>query len=201
MDQNHYFEGTFHPRSSSIKAIFRQRSSSIRGHLPSKVVFQQRWSSIKGRHHPRSSSKKVILLLSSSSLKGRLPSVVFFHQRSSSTKGRPPSKVVFHQSYVQYKPPCLPISKPNGEQPAAGTLAHEKSSLYDPKIGRWGLEMVHSWVIRGGEQLSLISFFDLSSPFLFNLTQLSPSLLNSPNFFFVPQNGRRGPEMVCPVII
>ena len=71
----------------------------------------------------------------------------------------------------------------------------------DPKIGRWGLEMVHSWVIRGGEQLSLNSFFDLSSPFLFNLTQLSPSLLNSPNFFFVPQNGRRGPEMVCPVII
>ena len=70
-----------------------------------------------------------------------------------------------------------------------------------PQNGRWGLEMVHPWVIRGGEQLSLNSFFDLSSPFLFNLTQLSPSLLNSPNFFFVPQNGRRGLEMVCPVVI
>ena len=49
------------------------------------------------------------------------------------------------------------------------------------------LEMVHFWFIRDGEQLSLNSFFDLSSPFFFNLTQLSPSLLNSPNFFFVPK--------------
>ena len=30
-------------------------------------------------------------------------------------------------------------------------------------------------------------FFDLSSLFFFNLPQLSPSLLDSPNLFFVPK--------------
>ena len=63
MDQNHYFDGAFHQRSSSIKVIFQHRSSSIEGHLPSKAVFHQRWSSIKGC----------------------LPSKVVFH------KSRPPS--------------------------------------------------------------------------------------------------------------
>ena len=117
MEHNHHFEGTLHQRSSSIKVILQ-----IGGHLPSKVIFHQRLSSIKGGppskvvFHQRSSSINVVFPLRLSILKGRLPSVVFFHQRSSSIKGPPPSKVVFHQSYVQY----MPISKPNGKQSAAG---------------------------------------------------------------------------------
>ena len=50
--------------------VFHQRSSSIKGRLPSKVVLHQR----------------------SSSIKGCLPSKVLFHQRSSSIKGYLPSK-------------------------------------------------------------------------------------------------------------
>ena len=118
---------------------------------------------------------------------------IYFHQRSSFIKGRPPSQVIFHQSYVQYKPPHLPISNPNGKHLAAGTIAHARSSVMDsfffgcPQNGQQGLEMVHPWVIRGGEQLSLNSFFDLSSTFFFNLPQLSPSLLDSQNYFLCPK--------------
>ena len=54
-----------------------------------------------------------------------------------------------------------------------------------PQNGRRGLEMVHPWVIRAGEQRSLNSFFDLGSPFSFTLPQLSPCLLDSPNLFFL----------------
>ena len=64
MEHDHHFEGTLRQRSSSIKVILQNRwSSPIEGHLPSKAVFHQRWSSIKGC----------------------LPSKVVFH------KSRPPS--------------------------------------------------------------------------------------------------------------
>jgi hypothetical protein len=54
-----------------------------------------------------------------------------------------------------------------------------------PQNGRRGLEMVHPWVIRAGEQRSLNSFFDLISPFFFNLPQLSHSLLEFLNPFSI----------------
>ena len=54
----------------SLKVVFHQRVSSIKGCLPSKVFFHQRLSSIKGC----------------------LPSKVIFHRSSSSIKGRLPSK-------------------------------------------------------------------------------------------------------------
>ena len=66
-------------------------SSSIKGCLPSKVVFHQR----------------------SSSIKGRFPSKVVFHRRSSSIKGCLPSKVVFHwrSSSIPELPPRYPRSE------------------------------------------------------------------------------------------
>ena len=74
--------------------VVNQRSSSIKGRLPSKVVFRQRSSSVKGRL-----LSNVVFRQMSSSIKcrlpGRLPSKVVFFQRSSSVKGRLPSKVVF----------------------------------------------------------------------------------------------------------
>ena len=66
------------------KVLFRQR------HLPAKVVFHLRWSSVKGRL-----PLKAVFRQRSSSSKGRLPSKVVFRQRSSSVKGHLPSKVVF----------------------------------------------------------------------------------------------------------
>ena len=59
-----------HPieRRLPSKVVFRQRSSFIKGHLPSKVVFCQRLSSFKGR----------------------LPLKVVFHQRSFSFLGFSP---------------------------------------------------------------------------------------------------------------
>ena len=81
-----------------------QRSSSVEGCLPSKVVFRQRSTSVKGRL-----PSKVVFCQMSSSIKGHLPlKVVFrqrlsskkvvFHQRASSIKVCLPSKFVFHQS-------------------------------------------------------------------------------------------------------
>ena len=67
--------------------VFGQRSSSIKGRLPSKVVFHQR----------SSSASKVVFCQWSSSVKGRLPSKIVFCQKSSSVKGRPSSKIVFHR--------------------------------------------------------------------------------------------------------
>ena len=74
------------------KVVFCQRSSSVKGRPPSKVVFHQRSSSVKG--HPPS---KVVFRQWSSSDKGRFPSKVVFHQRSPSVKGCLLSKVVFRQ--------------------------------------------------------------------------------------------------------
>ena len=54
----------------------QQRLSSIKGRLPSKIVFYQR----------------------SSSIKGCLPSKVIFNQMSSSNQGCLPSKITLHQS-------------------------------------------------------------------------------------------------------
>ena len=48
-------EVAFHQRSSTIKGrlpskvLFCQRSSTVKGRLPSKIVFRQRYSSVKGR--------------------------------------------------------------------------------------------------------------------------------------------------------
>ena len=66
--------------------------------LPSKIVFHQRVSSIKG-----CLALKVVFHQRLSSIKGRLPSKVIFHWRASSIKGRLPSKVVIHQgsSYIE----------------------------------------------------------------------------------------------------
>merc|ERR1712208_104633 len=78
------------------KVVVNQRSSSIKGRLPSKVVFRQRSSPVKGRllsnvvFRQRSSSVKC-------RLPGRLSSKVVFFQRSSSVKGHLPLKVIFHQ--------------------------------------------------------------------------------------------------------
>ena len=68
------------------------RSSSVKSHLPSKVVFRQRSSSIKGRL-----PSKVVLRQRSSSFKGCLSSKGVFNQRSSFIKGCLPSKAVFRQ--------------------------------------------------------------------------------------------------------
>ena len=57
-------------------------------HLPLKVVFHQRYSSIEDRL-----LSEVVFDWRSSSLKGCLPSKVVFHQRSSSIEGRLPSMV------------------------------------------------------------------------------------------------------------
>ena len=76
--------------------------SSIKGRLPSNVVFHQMSSSVKGRL-----PSKVVFCQRSSSVKCRLPSnVVFqvvFHQRSSSVKGCLRSKVVFRQGSSSIK--------------------------------------------------------------------------------------------------
>ena len=74
------------------KVVFCQKLSSIKGYLPSKVFFHKRSSSLKG--HLLS---KVVFCQRSSFVKGRLPSKVIFRQRSSSVKGRLPSKVVFRR--------------------------------------------------------------------------------------------------------
>ena len=67
-----------------------QRSYSIEGHLPSKVVFRQSLSSVKF-----CLPSNVVFCQRSSSVKGRLPSMVVFRKRSSSVKGCLLSKVVF----------------------------------------------------------------------------------------------------------
>ena len=81
-----------HQASLPSKVVFLQRLSSIKGCLPSKVVFHQRSSSFKG-----CLPSKVIFHQRLSSIKGYLPSKVVFHQKSSSIKCCLSSKFVFHQ--------------------------------------------------------------------------------------------------------
>ena len=100
-------------------------TNSIKGCLLSKVVFNQRLSSIKGRlpfvFCQMSSSiisrlpSKVVFHQSLSSVKGHLSSKVVFHQKSSSVKGRLLLKVVFRQrssssfgsfSFLGFSPEC-----------------------------------------------------------------------------------------------
>ena len=70
------------------------RSSSIKGRLPSKVVFHQSSSSING-----CMPSKVVFY------QRCLPSKVVFHPRSSSIKGCLPSKVVFCPQTAPELPP------------------------------------------------------------------------------------------------
>ena len=64
----------------ALMVVHHQRSYSIEGRLPLKVLFHQKLSFIKV-----------------SSIKSHLPSKVIFHQRVSNIKGCLTSKVVFHQ--------------------------------------------------------------------------------------------------------
>ena len=87
------------------------RSSCVIRHLPSKVVFRQRSSFLKGRL-----PSKVVFHQRSSSVKGHLPSKVIFRQRSSFVRGHLLSKDVFclRSSSVQLPPSC-PRATPRSE--------------------------------------------------------------------------------------
>ena len=110
-----FFGGGFHQRVSSIKVLFNQRLSSIKGclplkgHLPSKVVFHQMLSSTKGWlpskivFHQRSSSIKGHFYKKLSSIKVHFPSKVILHQRLSCIKGHLQSSVVFHKRMSSIK--------------------------------------------------------------------------------------------------
>ena len=97
-------------RSSSIKGIFRQRSSSVKGRL-SKVIFCQRSFSVKGRL-----LSNVVFRQRSSSVIGHLPlkSKVDLHLRQSFIKSHLPSKVVLRMSssyfgsfsFLGFSPEC-----------------------------------------------------------------------------------------------
>ena len=101
--------GIFHQRLSSLKGnlpskvVFLQSLSSINGCLPSKVIFHQMKSSIKG-----CLPSKVVFLQSLSSIKGCPLSKFVFHWWLVSIRGCLPSKVVFHQRTSLLKV-CLPI--------------------------------------------------------------------------------------------
>ena len=68
------------------------------GHLPSKVVFHRRLSSIGGRL-----PLEVVFYWRSSSIRGRLPLEVVFHLRSSAIWGRLPLEFVFHWRLSSYQ--------------------------------------------------------------------------------------------------
>ena len=101
-------------------------TKAIIGHR-SKVVFHQRWSSIKGR--PPS---KFVFHQRLSSIKWRLPSKVIIHQRLSSISF-PPSNVVFYQrlSSIKALPPlevfyhCCLLSK---------FVFHQRSSSFKGRL-------------------------------------------------------------------
>ena len=75
-----------------LKVVFQQRMSSTEGCLPQNVVFHQRSSSTEGRL-----PLKIVFQQRLPSTESRLPPKVVFHQRSSSNRGRLLPKVVFHQ--------------------------------------------------------------------------------------------------------
>ena len=93
-------------RPAMCKSSLLLRSSSLLGSilifevvfLPSKIVFHQMLSFIKG-----CPPLKVIFHRRSSSIEGRLPLKVVFHQRLSTIEGRLPSQVFFHQKSSSYK--------------------------------------------------------------------------------------------------
>ena len=92
-------EDIFHQRSSSIKGCLpskvvlnNQRSPYIKGHLPAKVVF-----------HKSYLPSKVVFPQRPSSTRGLLSSKVIFHQRPSYIKGHLSSKVVLHQRYFSIR--------------------------------------------------------------------------------------------------
>ena len=99
--------------------------SSIKGCLPSKIIFCQRLTFVKGHllsmfffHQMLSSVKvcplsKVIFCPRLSSVKGCLPSKFVFRHMSSSVKGCPPSKVVFRQNCLTLTPLALDFSHTN----------------------------------------------------------------------------------------
>ena len=110
------------------KFVFNQKSSSMKGCLPSKAISHQRLSLIEGHL----SSKdffinghllpKVIFHKMSPTKEGHLSLKAFFHQwfyhtRLSSIKGRLPSKIVFHQR----------SSSINGRFPLKVVFHHVKS--------------------------------------------------------------------------
>ena len=77
--------------------VFRQKLSSVKSCLPSKVVFSQRLSITK------------CCLQSKVTFEWCLPSIVVFHQIFSSIKGCLPSKFYFNQR-LSYIKACLPSS-------------------------------------------------------------------------------------------
>ena len=84
----------FHQRLPSIKGYLHQMSTFIKGCLPSRVVFHQMSSSIKGCL--RASAFKSCLHQRSSFIKCPLPSKVNFHLMFSPIKGSFPSKALFY---------------------------------------------------------------------------------------------------------
>ena len=87
-----WIKAVFHQRFSSnrchipSKLFFQKRSTSIKGFLSSKVIFHQKFFSLKGFFHQWLSSTKV-----------PLPSELLFPQLLSFIKGCLQPKVVFHQ--------------------------------------------------------------------------------------------------------
>ena len=121
------------------KVIFHQRWSSIKGDLPSKV-FHQRVSSIKGRL-----PSKVVFYRRSSSIEGRLPSKVVLHRRSSSIGGHLPSKVVFHRR--SSSAPMMPPSYPRSESSnyGLGRLDNKLTGTGRQTGGRTGPHIESGW--------------------------------------------------------
>ena len=96
-----------------FRLSFYQRLSSVKGRLPSKIVFRQRFSSVK-----------VVFCQRSSSIKARLPSKLVFCQSSSSVKGCLPLKVVSLQRSL------LPEITMKGDQQINESLHCTKKMIY-----------------------------------------------------------------------